>query len=113
MSSQFCVILPLELPEAERVKLLINSEEVVELDYSAMHPHIMYAWEGKQCPADFYERVMELSGCSRFVAKSIVLIAVNASSYGGFTAAINWDKGRQKKANITRAEPKPIPYSIY
>ena len=99
-----------ELPETERVKLLINSEEVVELDYSAMHPHIIYAWDGKQCPADFYERIMELSGCSRFIAKSIVLIAVNASSYKSFTAAINRDKGRQAKANKGRAVPKPILY---
>jgi len=99
-----------ELPEAERLKLLINSEGVVELDYSAMHPHMLYAWEGKQCPDDFYERIMELSGCTRFIAKSVVLIAVNASSYRSYVAAINRDKGRQIKANMGRAVPKPILY---
>lgn len=32
-----------QLPEEERLKLLINGESVTEIDYSAMHPHILYA----------------------------------------------------------------------
>lgn len=99
-----------ELPEEARSKLLLNSEGVVELDYPAMHPHIMYAWEDKQCPGDFYERIMKLSGCSRFVAKSVTLIAVNASSYRSFVGAINLDRGRQARANEERATKKPILY---
>jgi hypothetical protein len=99
-----------ELSEDERSKLLLNSEKVMELDYPAMHPHIMYAWEGMQCPKDFYERVMAISRCSRFIAKSVVLISVNASSYRSFIGAINQDKGQQTKANRGRAMPKPILY---
>ncbi|MFC1968100.1 hypothetical protein ACFLVX_01750 [Chloroflexota bacterium] len=99
-----------ELSEEARTKLLLNSKEVMELDYHAMHPHIMYAWEGKQCPDDFYERVMSLSGCSRFVAKSVILIAVNARSYRSVIGAINLDRGRQARANEERATKKPILY---
>jgi hypothetical protein len=99
-----------ELSKEERLKLFLNGEEVVELDYPAMHPHLIYAWEGMQCPEDFYERVMVLSGCSRFIAKSVVLIAVNARSYKAFVAAINRDKGQQARANRDRAVPKPILY---
>lgn len=98
------------LSKEERSKLLLNTEEVVELDYPAMHPHIMYAWEGKQCPDDFYERVMTLSGCSRFVAKSVTLIAVNARSYRSFIGAINLERGQYAKANKGRAVPQPILY---
>jgi len=45
-----------ELPKDERTKLTINGEAVVELDYPAMHPHLMCAWK-QQCPDDFYERL--------------------------------------------------------
>ena len=45
------------LPKQERAKLRLNGEAVAELDYPAMHPHLMYAWEGRPCPDDFYERV--------------------------------------------------------
>lgn len=96
------------LSEEARSKLLLNGEEVVELDYPAMHPHIMYAWEDKQCPDNFYERVMAMSGCSRFVAKSVTLIAVNAHSYRSFIGAINLDRGRQARANEERVTKKPI-----
>jgi hypothetical protein len=89
-----------ELSEEARSKLLLNGEEVVELDYPAMHPHIMYAWEGKQCPDDVYERVMALSGCSRFIAKSVVLIAINARSYRSFIGAINLERGKLAKARV-------------
>ncbi len=99
-----------ELPEERRLKLLLNGEKIVELDYPAMHPHIMYAWKGKQCSDDFYERIMKLSGCSRFIAKSVTLIAVNAPSYRSFVGAINLDRGRQARANEERATKKPILY---
>ena len=64
----------------DRGKLLLNGEKVMELDYPAMHPHILYAWEGRQCPGSFYDRVADLCRCSRFVAKSIILFAINAGS---------------------------------
>jgi hypothetical protein len=41
----------------------------VEIDYHAMHAHLMYYWENEQCPDDFYEMVMSQCGCSRFIAK--------------------------------------------
>lgn len=94
----------------DRAKLLLNGEEVVELDYPAMHPHILYAWEGKQCPSSFYDRVADLCGCSRFVAKSIILLAINAPSYASLSSAVNLDKAKETKANLGRAEPKPILY---
>lgn len=94
----------------DRAKLLLNGEEVMELDYPAMHPHILYAWEGEQCPEGFYERIADLCGCSRFVAKSIILFAINVPSYASLSSAVNLGKAKETKANLGRAEPKPILY---
>ena len=99
-----------QLSGKERVKLLLNGERVTEIDYSAMHPHILYAWESKQCPDDFYTGIMDQCGCDRFVAKSIVLIAINASSYVSLVGAINNNKAEQERANKNRAVPEPILY---
>ena len=81
-----------ELPKEERARLRLNGEAVAELDYPAMHPHLMYAWEGKPCPDDFYERVTALCGCPRPVAKRMALMAVNAGSYRILSAAVNFSK---------------------
>ncbi|MBA7478643.1 hypothetical protein ES707_14071 [subsurface metagenome] len=99
-----------QLPKEQRAKLLLDGEEVAELDYSAMHPHILYAWEGQQCPGDFYDRITEHCRCPRFVAKSLTLFAVNAPSHASLSSAVNLDKAKETKANLGRAEPKPILY---
>lgn len=99
-----------ELPKDDRGKLLLNGEAVVELDYPAMHPHLIYAWEGEQCLGDFYGKIAELCGCSKFVAKSVCLFALNSASYSKLSSAINLDKARETNANLRRAIPKPILY---
>lgn len=88
-----------ELPKGERAKLRLNGEAVAELDYPAMHPHLMYAWEGKPCPDDFYERVMALCGCPRPVAKRMALMAVNAGSHRALSSAVNFSK-REGEPNL-------------
>ena len=75
-----------------------------------MHPHILYTWEGRQCPEGFYDRIADLCGCSRFVAKSVMLFAINAPSYSSLSSAVNLDKAKETKANLGRAAPKPILY---
>ena len=99
-----------QLSGEERSRLLLDGEEVVELDYPAMHPHLLYAWEGRQCPEGFYDRVAALCGCSRFVAKSVTLFALNAPSYASLSSAVNLDMANETRANEGRAAPKPILY---
>jgi hypothetical protein len=103
-----------QLSEAERSSILLDGCDVAELDYSAMHPHILYAWEDTQCPDDFYERIMPLCGASRFVAKGMVLLAINAGKYSQVTSAINLNKSEELQANRSRMEEgreeKPILY---
>ena len=99
-----------QLSSTERAKLLLNGETVVEIDYSSMHPHILYAWEREQCPDDFYEIIVHECGCSRFAAKDVALIAINASSYLSFVGGINNNKKETIRANRNRAKPEPILY---
>ncbi|MFC2033771.1 hypothetical protein ACFLUB_04585, partial [Chloroflexota bacterium] len=99
-----------QLSGEDRARILLDGEEVVELDYPAMHPHILYAWAGEQCPENFYERVADLCGCKRSVAKSTVLFALNAKGYASLSSAINLDKAHETRANLARKEPKPILY---
>lgn len=100
-----------QLSKEDRAKLLINSERVTEIDYSAMHPHILYTWEGKQCPGDFYQGIMDQCGCDRFVAKTVTLIAINAGSYASLVGAINNNKLETERANKSRAVPEPVLYN--
>lgn len=99
-----------QLSGEERSRLLLDGEEVAELDYPAMHPHLLYAWEGRQCPDGFYEMVAESCGCSKFVAKSVTLFALNASSYASLSSAVNLDMANETRANEGRAVPRPILY---
>jgi hypothetical protein len=99
-----------QLSEGERERLLLNGENVAEIDYSAMHPHILYAWEYKQCPKDFYESIMNRCGCTRFVAKNIVLIAINANSYAQTSRAVNNNSWEERRANKKRTIPEPVLY---
>jgi hypothetical protein len=100
-----------ELSEDERAKLLIDGDEVAELDYHAMHPHLLYAWENQKCPDGFYEMITEKGGCTRDIAKSMTLFAVNAKDYAHLCSGINLDKAKEMKANRTRKQPKPILYN--
>jgi len=87
-----------QLPKEERPKLLLNGEKVIELDYSASHPHILYAWAGAQCPDDFYERVMAKCGCSKEIAKDIVLISINIPAETSLIGAVNNTARNKNKA---------------
>jgi hypothetical protein len=96
-----------QLSENERSKILLNGSEVAELDYSAMHPHILYAWEGRQCPDNFYEMIAEKLGVeynqdTKFVIKRVTLSAINASSEVNLKKAILYDKHIELRANDTR-----------
>ncbi len=96
-----------QLSEEERAQILLNGSEVIELDYSAMHPHLLYAWEGQQCPSNFYERIahqlgLEYSGETKFIVKRITLSSVNASGENNLQKSISNDKKEELRANSTR-----------
>lgn len=96
-----------QLSEKERAQILLNGSEVIEVDYSAMHPHILYAWENVQCPNDFYERIARVLGLkynkkTKFVVKRVTLSSINASGEKNLGKSISHDKYKELKANATR-----------
>ena len=42
------------IPSKLRHRITINNEPTIELDYSSMHPRMLYAEVGAECPADPY-----------------------------------------------------------
>lgn len=106
-----------QLSENERGQLQINGYEVAELDYSAMHPNILYTWENAQAPRDLYGGVLNLLNLKnkdKFAVKMTILLSINNNSYRSFSSAINFNKLEELKANETRIKegrlPKPILY---
>jgi len=80
------------LPEAVRTRLRIDDEPVVELDYSAHHPRLLYALEGTDFRGDPYT----IDGMSRNDAKKVALICVNAENRTQAKRAINDARRRGK-----------------
>lgn len=96
-----------QLSEEERALILLNGSEVIELDYTAMHPHLLYAWEGQQCPSDFYEQIanqldLEYNDDTKFVVKRVTLSSINASGETNLQKSIAKDKRDEVIANTTR-----------
>ena len=61
---------------ASRKQIILNNEPVVEIDYTAIHPSILYAQAGLPVPSDCYD----LTGWPRTLAKMALIIVLNASS---------------------------------
>ncbi|WP_145925501.1 hypothetical protein [Dehalogenimonas formicexedens] len=96
-----------QLSKAERIQILLNGDEVAELDYSAMHPHILCAWEKQTTPQNFYESVVNalivtFPSITRDVVKKVVLMSINAKSKAQLNRAIAKDSFEERKANKTR-----------
>ncbi len=47
-----------DIPSSYRHFLLINGKRTVEIDYSSMHPTILYAWAGKEKPSGAYSNIL-------------------------------------------------------
>jgi len=106
-----------QLSKKERPLILMNGQEVAELDYSAMHPHLLYAWEGYQCPEDFYQQIacklnIDLNDDTKFVVKSVTLMSINAKDEKNLKKAINHESYKERKTNKKRfnegRETKPV-----
>ncbi|MFC2027439.1 hypothetical protein ACFLU3_02000 [Chloroflexota bacterium] len=107
------------ISESERLKILIDGYEVAELDYTAMHPNILYSLEGTQAPDDIYGPVIDVLkegyvSVTKFMVKKVILTAINTKDYRGLTSSINLNKAGEMKANQHRVEngfpEKPILY---
>lgn len=67
------------LPKAERLKLRIDGEPVVEIDYSQLHPVLAYAECGHPFPGGAYD----VPGYPRDLVKIAVAVLLNSASRNG------------------------------
>jgi hypothetical protein len=63
-------------PAEQRLLLEINGQSVVEVDYNAMHVHLLYQEIGKPMPGDPYD----LAEWPRKYAKAAMLLGINAKT---------------------------------
>ena len=99
------------LSSSERSEITINGKPVVELDYSGLHPHLLYANEGIQFEGDPYSMVDERPQ-ARKLLKHILLCMLNSpNEITAERAANKWlydnpeERKRLKSLGITRARP--------
>ena len=64
------------IPAAERPRISIDGEPVVELDYSTLHPSLLYAEVGAVPPHDCYA----IGNWPRPLVKKALLVLINASN---------------------------------
>lgn len=64
------------IPAAERPRISIDGEPVVELDYSTLHPSLLYAEVGAVPPHDCYA----IGDWPRPLVKKALLVLINASN---------------------------------
>lgn len=97
--------------EDERAEITINGEPVVELDYSGLHPYLLYAKEGIQSWRDPYSIVNDRPEARPFL-KQILLAMLNAKDEVAAERAANYwlyrnhaEREELKAIGITRARP--------
>jgi hypothetical protein len=99
------------LAEEERQEITINGSTVVELDYSALHPMLLYASKGIQYLGDPYSAVDKRPEVRPFL-KILLLCMINADFLWAQRAANTWLYGLEKNEirqlnniGITKARP--------
>ena len=72
------------MSKAERAALTIDGEPVVEIDYSALHPSLLYGMAGAKPPAEMYR----VGNWGRNAVKLALLILINAKTKSSAIAAL-------------------------
>jgi hypothetical protein len=97
--------------EDERAEITINGDPVVELDFSGLHPRLLYAEKGKQYLGDPYS-IVDNRPDSRSFLKQILLCMLNSPDEITAERAANYwlrNNHDERKAlqgiGITRARP--------
>ena len=93
----------------ERLKIKIDGEEVTELDFKCLHPHILYAERGLQLRGDAYSFA---SAVERPLAKLLLLVTFNAENDAevckAFQEKIATYKKHQRQGTISTKDKKTL-----
>lgn len=86
------------MPKLDRPGLKLNREATYEIDFNTMHVNLLYNFTGIESPTeDAYNKIIDNIGVNsndklRSAVKRVVMIAINAKSYGSFKQAFNRGK---------------------
>ncbi|RNC84466.1 MAG: hypothetical protein ED557_05655 [Balneola sp.] len=98
------------LNENERAEITIDGEDIGELDFSALHPNLLYALEGIQYFGDPYSRIDERPQLRPFL-KAMLLALLNSEDIVQAERACNkWlfdnlTLDERQKLKLTKARP--------
>jgi len=97
------------IPSEMRRYILINGKETVELDYSTLHPTILYALAGEPPPQrDLYDLV-GISNEHRGIIKKAFNIAINSETMNQAISAINYERKEiEREKGIISPKAKEI-----
>ncbi|SEL96637.1 hypothetical protein SAMN05444413_1302 [Roseivivax marinus] len=76
------------IPKEYRPYLCVNGKRMVEVDYSTMHPTILYAWVGEEMPEDSYSGVLP----SGLLPDGVDPSEVRGSVKAAFNAMLNAER---------------------
>lgn len=77
------------MPKSSRAGITIDGEVTVEIDYSAIHPNLLFWMASRDAPEDVYSEIVEQTGLDRVVVKSLLLRLLNANSDDGFKRTVS------------------------
>lgn len=93
----------------ERLKIKIDGEDVTELDYKCLHPHLLYAERGLQLRGDAYSFA---SAVERPLAKLLLLVTFNAENdtevYKAFQEKIDTYRKHRWQGTISKKDEKTL-----
>ena len=97
------------MPQEDRAKILIDGSPMIELDYSTMHPTMLYTRKGLATPLDCYD----IDGVDRSKIKLALLILINATGArkATFALAARLYSAANKAASVSKDEDIPKEYT--
>jgi hypothetical protein len=99
------------LSKEERKDITINGDQTIELDYSGLHPNLLYAWEGIKRLEDPYS-VVDKRPEARDFLKHMLICMINSKDKATAEKAANYwllqhhtEREQLKEIGITCARP--------
>ena len=76
------------MPKAGRRAITIDGEPTTEIDYSAIHPNLLFWMADREAPEDVYKAIQDATGLDRGLVKNLLLRLLNSNSDEGFKRTV-------------------------
>lgn len=96
-----------------RINTLLNGNPVAEVDLKANHSSMLYAFQGKQLPRDFYDNIAKESGQKREKVKWLIMKMIGAKNRAiSLVSKLDKDHFHDSKFVMTQEEREFIETAI-